>query len=363
MTILAVVFYIGGPLSIAVSEGLGAGVVLGLFLTLALLLLHNSFKLFNSVINGGRKENYNYMRHKNSNTCTVGGGGGGAAAQLRSIFRSVCLFLPAYSFIFFLCTSAWLSYVLQSLAATSYLPSPRRIATGLDYGRLMIALAVIERRAGTSAGGRDVYVNISGDFSVEDRGIDLGVGLSLYGAIRNVAMCDGVMPIAEVGLAGDLRPVFNLHRRIELGARMGFRDFIVSDKVRDDLSDLPGLAIHRMRYVSEAIACELCAGHRRWRRVTVKVVRAHRPSLAAVVVAAGSSTRFGEDKLFSSLAGRPLICTTLEAVCRAPGRPARSGLQARRPYEDWRSASFGQPCRVACTSFWRTEVQHDPKAS
>lgn len=56
MTILAVVFYIGGPLSIAVSEGLGAGVGLGLFLIPALLLLHNSFKLFNSVINGGRKE-------------------------------------------------------------------------------------------------------------------------------------------------------------------------------------------------------------------------------------------------------------------------------------------------------------------
>jgi DNA repair protein RadA/Sms len=143
---------------------------------------------------------------------------------------------------------------VQSLAATSYLPSPRRIATGLDYGRLMIALAIIERRAGTSAGGRDVYVNISGDFSVEDRGIDLGVGLSLYSAIRNVAMRDGVMPIAEVGLAGDLRPVFNLHRRIELGARMGFKEFIVSDKARDDLSDLHGLTIHRKRYVSEAIA-------------------------------------------------------------------------------------------------------------
>lgn len=99
-----------------------------------------------------------------------------------------------------------------------------------------------------------MYVNISGDFSVEDRGIDLGVGLSLYSAIRNVAMRDGVMPIAEVGLAGDLRPVFNLHRRIELGARMGFREFIVSDKARDDLSDLRGLTIHRKRYVSEAIA-------------------------------------------------------------------------------------------------------------
>jgi DNA repair protein RadA/Sms len=143
---------------------------------------------------------------------------------------------------------------VQSLAATSYLPSPRRIATGLDYGRLMIALAVIERRAGTSAGGRDVYVNISGDFSVEDRGIDLGVVLSLYSAIRNVAVRDGVMPIAEVGLAGDLRPVFNLHRRIELGARMGFKEFVISDKARDDLADLHGLTIHRKRYVSEAIA-------------------------------------------------------------------------------------------------------------
>jgi DNA repair protein RadA/Sms len=141
---------------------------------------------------------------------------------------------------------------VQSLAATSYLPSPRRIATGLDYGRLMIALAVIERRVGTNAGGKDVYVNISGDFSVEDRGIDLAVDLSLYGAIRNVSIRDGLMPIAEVGLAGDLRPVFNLHRRIELGARMGFREFVISDKARDDLSDLGGLTIHRKRYVGEA---------------------------------------------------------------------------------------------------------------
>jgi DNA repair protein RadA/Sms len=142
---------------------------------------------------------------------------------------------------------------VQSLAATSYLPSPRRIAAGLDYGRLMIALAVIERRAGTNSGGKDVYVNISGDFSVEDRGIDLAVDMSLYSAIRNVALRDGLMPIAEVGLAGDLRPVFNLHRRIELGARMGFREFIISDKARDDLSDLGGLTIHRMHYVGEAV--------------------------------------------------------------------------------------------------------------
>jgi predicted ATP-dependent serine protease len=67
-------------------------------------------------------------------------------------------------------------------------------------------------------------------------------------------MREGVMPIAEVGLAGDLRPVFNLHRRIELGARMGFREFIVSDKARDDLSDLRGLTIYRKRYIGEAIA-------------------------------------------------------------------------------------------------------------
>lgn len=143
---------------------------------------------------------------------------------------------------------------IQALAATSYLPSPRRIATGLDYGRLMIALAVLERRAGINAGGRDVYVNISGDFSVDDRGIDLGVAMSLYGALRNAPLRNSLMPIAEVGLAGDLRPVANLHRRVELGARMGFHDFIVSDKTRDNLTDISGIAVHRVRYIREALA-------------------------------------------------------------------------------------------------------------
>jgi len=84
--------------------------------------------------------------------------------------------------------------------------------------------------------------------------IDLGVGLSLYGAIRSVPIRDGVMPIAEVGLAGDLRPVFNLHRRVELGARMGFREFIISDKARDDLSDLKGVSVHHKRYLKDAIS-------------------------------------------------------------------------------------------------------------
>ena len=118
----------------------------------------------------------------------------------------------------------------------------------------MIALAILERRAGTSAGGKDIYVNISGDFSVEDRGIDLALGWSLYSAIRNTPVRDAVMPVAEVGLAGDLRPVLNLHRRIELGARMGFREFVISDKARDDLSDLGGITLHRKRYVAEAMA-------------------------------------------------------------------------------------------------------------
>ena len=52
----------------------------------------------------------------------------------------------------------------------------------------------------------------------------------------------------------------------------------------------------------------------------MKAVRAHRPSLAAIVVAAGSSTRFGGNKLFAPFAGKPLICTTLEAVCQVPVR-------------------------------------------
>jgi DNA repair protein RadA/Sms len=149
---------------------------------------------------------------------------------------------------------------VQALAATSYLPAPRRIATGLDYGRTMIALAVLERRAGLNSGGKDIYVNVSGDFSVDDRGIDLALMCSLYGAVRNLPVKDGVMPVAEVGLAGDLRPAMNLRRRIELGKRMGFSDFIVSDRAHDDIADIAGVRIRRTRYVREALEIAFAAG-------------------------------------------------------------------------------------------------------
>ena len=111
---------------------------------------------------------------------------------------------------------------IQALCAKSTLSAPRRTATGLDYNRMYIILAVLEKRLGLFFGALDVYLNIVGGFRLDEPAGDLAVALALYSAVRDRPIPEKLIAFGEVGLGGEVRGVSNVTQRIAEAERLGF---------------------------------------------------------------------------------------------------------------------------------------------
>lgn len=125
-----------------------------------------------------------------------------------------------------------LALEVQALAARTPFPAPRRIAQGLDSRRVDVVLAVLERRLDLPLGNLDVYVNLAGGLKVLDPGLDLAIAAAVYSAVVGKAVGSEVALVGEVGLAGEVRSVEGLERRLREGERAGFRYTLHPGKVK-----------------------------------------------------------------------------------------------------------------------------------
>ncbi len=116
---------------------------------------------------------------------------------------------------------------VQALAVPSTAGYPRRTASGLDANRLAMLLAVLERRAGCVLKEHDVYASTVGGVRLQEPAVDLALALALAGAKTNLAGPGGLVAIGEVGLAGDVRRVGAVGRRLSEAARLGFTRALV----------------------------------------------------------------------------------------------------------------------------------------
>ncbi len=116
---------------------------------------------------------------------------------------------------------------VQALAAKTNYSAPRRMATGFDFNRLSIIIAVLEKRLGIFLGSLDVYLNIVGGFSLDEPAGDLPVALALYSAVMDRQIDEGVIAFGEIGLGGEIRSVSHINRRIREAERLGFGKCIV----------------------------------------------------------------------------------------------------------------------------------------
>jgi DNA repair protein RadA/Sms len=112
---------------------------------------------------------------------------------------------------------------IQALVTPSYLPAPRRLATGLDASRLLQVIAVLERRAGLSFAGQDVYVSVAGGVRVIEPAIDLPLALALASALKDTRIPLDVASFGELGLTGQIRPVSQPSSRVREALRMGIQ--------------------------------------------------------------------------------------------------------------------------------------------
>ena len=105
--------------------------------------------------------------------------------------------------------------------------TPRRMATGFDYNRMSMLLAVLEKRAGYFFGNMDAYVNVVGGFKLDEPAADLSVALALVSSLKDCVVQEDVLAFGEIGLAGEIRAVGNTEQRISEAARLGFRRCVV----------------------------------------------------------------------------------------------------------------------------------------
>lgn len=140
---------------------------------------------------------------------------------------------------------------IQSLVVPSPLANPRRTTAGIESSRLAMILAVMHRHGGVRLHDHDVYVSTIGGAKVGEPAADLATAIATLSAKENQALPPGTLAIGEVGLAGDIRPVTGLGRRLNEAARLGFKRAIVP--ARSDVTAPAGLEVLPAHHVAEAV--------------------------------------------------------------------------------------------------------------
>ena len=121
---------------------------------------------------------------------------------------------------------------VQTLVSKTPFPSPRRTTVGFDYQRLNLILAVLERRCGLFFGTTDVYVNVIGGLRLDEPAADLGVAVAMVSAMKDFVIPEKTLFIGELGLAGEIRAVSGIEKRINEAASLGFTRCVIPARNR-----------------------------------------------------------------------------------------------------------------------------------
>ena len=147
----------------------------------------------------------------------------------------------------------------QALTTPSLLQQPRRVASGIDFNRLMLVCAVLSRRAAIPLAGQDIVVNVAGGVRVSEPAADLGVALAIASSLRNTPIAPGMAAVGELGLTGEVRAVSQLERRAQEVARLGLGPTIAPADAQGNRRKPAGSDARPVRTLAEALAFALPA--------------------------------------------------------------------------------------------------------
>ena len=126
---------------------------------------------------------------------------------------------------------------IQALVGTTPYPSPRRVSNGVDAGRVLQILAVLEKRVGLNLSKQDVYVNVMGGAQVDEPSADLGIAIAIATCARDVVVDPQTVIIGEIGLSGEIHPVDNIDKRLNEASASGFKKAIIPYANRNASND------------------------------------------------------------------------------------------------------------------------------
>ncbi|MCM8763553.1 MAG: DNA repair protein RadA, partial [Candidatus Omnitrophica bacterium] len=143
---------------------------------------------------------------------------------------------------------------IQALVVSSLPGIARRRCIGLDFNRIPLLIAVMEKRLGLHLGGQDIFVNVVGGIKVMEPAVDLGVILGIVSSFRNLAVSKDTVVLGEVGLGGEVRSVSFAELRIQEAQKLGFKKAILPKGNLSSIKDLKkDFEIRGVRNIEEAV--------------------------------------------------------------------------------------------------------------
>lgn len=146
---------------------------------------------------------------------------------------------------------------IQALVTPSSFHMPRRTASGFDFNRAMLLLAVLEKRGGLSVGGCDAYINVIGGLTLDEPAADLAAMLSISSSYRDIPIVSSLVAIGEVGLTGEIRAVQSINQRLSEVWRIGFQKCIVPEQNCENINKPDGLKLIPVRSIRDALQAAL----------------------------------------------------------------------------------------------------------
>ena len=142
---------------------------------------------------------------------------------------------------------------IQALTTQSVFGIPKRTANGIDYNRLALLIAVLEKRAGLSLGNQDVYLNVAGGLKINEPSIDLGIVLCASSSYKNLPIPKDMVIMGEVGLTGEVRRINFIEKRLREAEKLGFKTCLIPESNKKVLKEKFKLDIIGVKDVNEAL--------------------------------------------------------------------------------------------------------------
>ena len=142
---------------------------------------------------------------------------------------------------------------IQALTSQTVFGIPKRTANGIDYNRIAVLMAVIEKRAGLSLGNQDVYINIAGGMKLSEPAIDLGIIATVASAYKNIPIPRDTIVMGEIGLTGEVKRINLIEKRLKEAEKIGFKTCIIPENNKKGLKEDYKLDIIGVKNIGEAL--------------------------------------------------------------------------------------------------------------
>lgn len=143
---------------------------------------------------------------------------------------------------------------IQALVCQSNFGIPRRTSVGIDFNRVNLLMAVLEKKVGLRLAACDAYVNIAGGMKMTEPALDLGICLAIASSMKDVVIPDGLIAFGEVGLSGEVRSVSMADQRVREAKKLGFDTVLLPGVCRGVLDKTEGIRLVYVSRIQDAIA-------------------------------------------------------------------------------------------------------------